>query len=120
MPVEAPGSGVVDYLLIMMAQDGGWPVPVGLGSCDEGAVNRARAAGAHIECGREVDGIEGGRSLSPQRTAVAANGAGSTGRAPGAGQHSLRRPKAPYRTQAIRCATMRLLRKTQDAEIPHA
>jgi phytoene dehydrogenase-like protein len=28
-PIDAPGSGVMGYLLIMMAQDGGFPVPVG-------------------------------------------------------------------------------------------
>ena len=29
VPIDAPGSGVMGYLLIMMAQDGGLPVPVG-------------------------------------------------------------------------------------------
>ena len=59
VPIDAPGSGVMGYLLIMMAQDGGWPVPVG-GAVQLAAalVNRARSAGAQIECGREVVGIE--------------------------------------------------------------
>ena len=29
VPIDAPASGVMGYLLIMMAQDGGLPVPVG-------------------------------------------------------------------------------------------
>ena len=29
VPIDAPGSGIMGYLLIMMAQDGGFPVPVG-------------------------------------------------------------------------------------------
>ena len=29
VPIDAPGSGVMGYLLIMMAQDGGFPVPIG-------------------------------------------------------------------------------------------
>ena len=38
VPIDAPGSGVMGYLLIMMAQDGGWPVPVGrCRPVDEGA-----------------------------------------------------------------------------------
>ena len=59
VPIDAPGSGVMGYLLIMMAQDGGWPVPVGgAGQLAGALVNRARSAGAQIECGREVVGIE--------------------------------------------------------------
>jgi phytoene dehydrogenase-like protein len=67
VPIEAPGSAVMGYLLIMMAQDGGFPVPVGgAGKLTEALVNRARSAGAHIECGCEVDAIEvqGGRAVA--------------------------------------------------------
>lgn len=67
VPIDAPGSGVMGYLLIMMAQDGGFPVPVGgAGQLTAALVNRARAAGARIECGRAVDGIEvrGGRAVA--------------------------------------------------------
>jgi phytoene dehydrogenase-like protein len=67
VPIDAPGSGVMGYLLIMMAQDGGWPVPVGgAGQLAAALVNRARSAGAHIECSRPVDGIEvrGGRAVA--------------------------------------------------------
>jgi phytoene dehydrogenase-like protein len=71
VPIDAPGSGVMGYLLIMMAQDGGWPVPVGgAGQLTQALVNRARAAGARLECGREVDAIEvsGGRAVAVRAT----------------------------------------------------
>ncbi len=59
VPIDAPGSGVMGYLLIMMAQDGGFPVPVGgAGQLTAALVARATAAGAHIECARPVDGVE--------------------------------------------------------------
>src|SRR5215216_4364637 len=59
VPIDAPGSGVMGYLLIMMAQDGGWPVPVGgAGQLAAALVRRAQAAGAQIECGREVVAID--------------------------------------------------------------
>jgi phytoene dehydrogenase-like protein len=67
VPIDAPGSGVMGYLLIMMAQDGGWPVPVGgAGQLAAALVNRARSAGARIECRREVTAIEvrGGRAVA--------------------------------------------------------
>lgn len=66
VPVDAPGSGVMGFMLIMMAQDGGWPVPVGgAGQLAAALVNRARSAGAEIHCGRQVTGIEvrGGRAV---------------------------------------------------------
>src|SRR4051794_5588318 len=65
-PIDAPGSGVMGYLLTMMAQDGGWPVPVGgAGQLTAALVNRARSAGARIGCGCEVVGMEvgGGRAV---------------------------------------------------------
>lgn len=59
VPIDAPGSGVMGYMLIMMAQDGGFPVPVGgAGQLAAALVRRARAAGAEIECGHEVDSID--------------------------------------------------------------
>ncbi|WP_264077206.1 phytoene desaturase family protein [Mycolicibacterium houstonense] len=67
VPIDAPGSGVMGYLLVMMAQDGGWPVPVGgAGQLAAALVNRARSAGAEIECGRRVEHIEvsGGRAVA--------------------------------------------------------
>jgi phytoene dehydrogenase-like protein len=71
VPIDAPGSGVMGYLLIMMAQDDGWPVPVGgAGQLAAALVNRARSTGARIECGREVDAIEvrGGRAVAVRTT----------------------------------------------------
>ena len=58
VPIDAPGSGVMGYLLIMMAQDGGFPVPVGgAGQLAAALVRRAEAAGARVECGRPVNSI---------------------------------------------------------------
>lgn len=71
VPIDAPGSGVMGYLLLMMAQDGGWPVPVGgAGQLAAALVARARSAGARIECGREVSGIDvrGGRAVAVRTT----------------------------------------------------
>jgi phytoene dehydrogenase-like protein len=71
VPIDAPGSGVMGYLLIMMAQDGGFPVPVGgAGQLTAALVNRARAAGARVECGHDVDGIDvrGGRAVAVRAT----------------------------------------------------
>ncbi|MBP1816896.1 NAD(P)/FAD-dependent oxidoreductase [Mycobacterium sp. OAE908] len=67
VPIDAVGSGVMGYLLIMMAQDGGWPVPVGgAGELAAALVRRAQSAGARIECGCEVDAIDvrGGRAVA--------------------------------------------------------
>ncbi len=67
VPIDAPGSGVMGYLLIMMAQDGGFPVPVGgAGQLTAALVNRATAAGARVECHRPVEAIEvrGGRAAA--------------------------------------------------------
>ncbi|WP_454786399.1 phytoene desaturase family protein [Mycobacterium antarcticum] len=59
VPIDAPGSGVMGYLLIMMAQDGGFPVPVGgAGRLTAALVDRATAAGARVECHRPVEAIE--------------------------------------------------------------
>jgi phytoene dehydrogenase-like protein len=58
VPIDAPASGVMGYLLIMMAQDGGFPVPVGgAGQLTAALVRRAESAGARIECGRPVTSI---------------------------------------------------------------
>ncbi|MEN4476362.1 NAD(P)/FAD-dependent oxidoreductase [Mycolicibacterium cosmeticum] len=71
VPLDAPGSGVMGYLLIMMAQDGGFPVPVGgAGQLTAALVRRAETAGAQILCGRPVSGIEvrGGRATAVRTT----------------------------------------------------
>ena len=59
VPIDAPGSGVMGYMLIMMAQDGGFPVPVGgAGQLTAALLRRAESAGARVECGRPVSSIE--------------------------------------------------------------
>ncbi len=66
IPPDAPGSGVMGFLMAMLGQDVGWPVPVGgSGEMTAALVRRARAAGAQIECGREVSRIQvrGGRAV---------------------------------------------------------
>jgi phytoene dehydrogenase-like protein len=58
VPIDAPASGVMGYLLIMMAQDGGFPVPEGGASQLTAALmRRAESAGARVECGRPVASI---------------------------------------------------------------
>ncbi|KUH93703.1 FAD-dependent oxidoreductase [Mycolicibacterium acapulense] len=67
VPIDALGSGVMGYMLIMMAQDGGFPVPVGgAGQLTAALVNRATSAGAHIQCKQQVDRIDvrGRRAVS--------------------------------------------------------
>lgn len=71
VPIDAPGSGVMGYLLLMMAQDGGFPVPVGgAGQLTAALAARARSAGARIACGNEVEAIEvrGGRAVAVRTT----------------------------------------------------
>ncbi len=66
-PPDAPGSGAFGFLLMMLAQDVGWPVPVGgSGQLTAALVDRARSAGAHIECGQTVSRIQvqGGRAVA--------------------------------------------------------
>jgi phytoene dehydrogenase-like protein len=67
VPIDAPGSGVLGYLLIMMAQDGGFPVPVGgAGQLTAALVHRAASAGAQIDCQRRVSAmdVKGGRAVA--------------------------------------------------------
>lgn len=59
VPTEAPGSGVMGYLLTMLAQDVGYPAPVGGASMLTAAlVRRAESAGAQVHCGVEVSSID--------------------------------------------------------------
>ncbi len=68
-PPDAPVSGAMGFLMTMLGQDCGWPVPVGgSGQLTAALVNRARSAGAEIHCNQEVSHIEvrvAGRSGSP-------------------------------------------------------
>lgn len=58
-PVDAPGSGVMGYLLTMLAQDDGYVVPVGgAGALSAAMATRAERNGAEIRCGEEVTAID--------------------------------------------------------------
>ncbi|MGB6208829.1 phytoene desaturase family protein, partial [Mycobacterium sp.] len=83
-PPDAPGSGAMGFLMTMLGQDCGWPVPVGgSGQLTAALVNRARAAGAQIECNQDVAQIQvrrgravavsttGGRTIHVRRAVVA-------------------------------------------------
>jgi len=75
VPIDAPASGVMGFLLIMMAQDGGFPVPVGgAGQLAAALVRRAESAGARVECGRAVTAIE----LSGDRATAVRTADGAT------------------------------------------
>lgn len=66
VPPDAPISGAMGFLMTMLAQDCGWPVPVGgSGQLTAALVNRARSAGARIECNQNVSRIQvrGGRAV---------------------------------------------------------
>ncbi|POY02934.1 FAD-dependent oxidoreductase [Mycobacterium kansasii] len=70
-PLDAPGSGAFGFLLTMLGQDCGWPVPVGgSGQLTSALVRRATSAGARIECNQDVSRIHvrGGRAVSVTTT----------------------------------------------------
>jgi phytoene dehydrogenase-like protein len=65
VPMDAPGSGLYGWLLAMLAQDVGFPVPKGgAGKLTQAMASRARASGAVIETGQPVTEviIRGGRA----------------------------------------------------------
>jgi phytoene dehydrogenase-like protein len=71
IPIDAPGSGLMGYLLSMLAQDVGYPVPVGgAGRLTAALVGRAQSGGAQIVCDREVVGVDvtGGRAVAVRTT----------------------------------------------------
>ena len=58
VPAMAPVSGVFGWLLVMLGQDVGFPVPQGgAGMLAEALASRARAAGAQIHTGARVDRV---------------------------------------------------------------
>lgn len=84
VPPDAPLSGVMGFLMTMLAQDYGWPVPVGgSGQLTAALVRRAESAGARIECNQNVSRIQvrggravgvttaGGRTVRARRAVVA-------------------------------------------------
>jgi phytoene dehydrogenase-like protein len=67
VPIDAPGSGAMGFLMTMLAQDCGFPVPVGgAGALTAALVNRASSAGAQLECSQRVRAIDirGGRAVA--------------------------------------------------------
>ncbi|GAB3243024.1 phytoene desaturase family protein [Kineosporia babensis] len=65
VPMEAPGSGLFGWLLVMLAQDVGFPVPQGgSGMLSQAMAHRARSAGARIDTGENVVDVvvRGGRA----------------------------------------------------------
>jgi phytoene dehydrogenase-like protein len=84
VPIDAPGSGAMGFLMTMLAQDVGFPVPVGgAGRLTAALVARGAAAGAQLECGQRVDAIDvrdgravavrtaGGRTVRVRRAVIA-------------------------------------------------
>ncbi|MFN8077276.1 MAG: NAD(P)/FAD-dependent oxidoreductase [Kineosporiaceae bacterium] len=66
VPMIAPGSGLFGWLLSMLAQDVGYPVPRGgAGMLSQAIGRRAEAAGARIETGERVERVlvGGGRAM---------------------------------------------------------
>ncbi|HEY6423428.1 MAG TPA: NAD(P)/FAD-dependent oxidoreductase [Pseudonocardiaceae bacterium] len=65
-PLDAPVSGMFGWLLAMLAQDVGFPVPVGgAGELAAALTRRAEAAGAQLHTGQRVERIDvvGGRAV---------------------------------------------------------
>ncbi|MDT7575684.1 MAG: hypothetical protein QOH17_2017 [Pseudonocardiales bacterium] len=84
VPPDAPGSGLLGWLLAMLAQDEGFPVPVGGAGQFAAALGaRAEAGGAEIRVGDAVENIvvrggrvagvrtAGGRELRVRRAVIA-------------------------------------------------
>jgi phytoene dehydrogenase-like protein len=67
IPPDAPGSGVFGWLLAMLGQQHGFPVPVGgAGELAGALAQRAGAAGAELRTGERVERIDvrGGRAVA--------------------------------------------------------
>jgi phytoene dehydrogenase-like protein len=66
-PPNAAGSGVMGYILTMLAQDVGFPAPVGgAGALTDALVRRGESAGVRVLCGQKVTHIdvENGRAVA--------------------------------------------------------
>jgi phytoene dehydrogenase-like protein len=67
IPLNAPGSGLMGWVMTMLGQTVGFPVPVGgAGVLAEAMAARLRAEGAEVRCDSEVTAIEvrGGRAVA--------------------------------------------------------
>lgn len=72
IPIDAPGGGVYGWLLTMLGQDVGFPVPVGgAGELATALARRAESAGAQLRTGQRVERIDvaGGRAVSVRTAA---------------------------------------------------
>ncbi|MBY4128387.1 NAD(P)/FAD-dependent oxidoreductase [Rhodococcus fascians] len=59
VPTDAPVSGIMGYLLTMLAQDVGYPAPVGGSSAlTDALIRRGAASGAGLECGQPVESVD--------------------------------------------------------------
>jgi phytoene dehydrogenase-like protein len=71
-PLDAPVSGMYGWLLAMLGQDVGFPVPVGgAGELADALARRATAAGAQLRTGQRVERIDvtGGRAVGVRTAA---------------------------------------------------
>jgi phytoene dehydrogenase-like protein len=58
VPIDAPGSGVMGFLMLMLPQDAGFPVHSGgAGQLSAALVKRAASAGAQVQCGATVEAM---------------------------------------------------------------
>ncbi len=58
IPSDAAGSGVMGFILAMLGQEHGFPVPVGgAGALTHALVSRVTSAGAQVRCGESVTEI---------------------------------------------------------------
>lgn len=67
IPLDAPGSGVMGYLLTMLAQDSGFPVPIGGASAlTDALVRKCEAAGVEIirDCRAVGIDVESGKATA--------------------------------------------------------
>src|SRR6202012_4861118 len=84
IPLDAPGSAMMGFLMTMFAQDHGWPLPIGgSGQLTAALVGRAHSAGARVEGNQDVARIPGragcaagvstvaGRTVGARRAVVA-------------------------------------------------
>jgi phytoene dehydrogenase-like protein len=58
IPATAPGSALLGWMLAMIGQDDGFPVPVGgAGAIADALLARVRAAGGQVRCGTRVERV---------------------------------------------------------------
>ena len=79
IPLDAPGSGLMGYLLTMLGQDAGFPVPVGgAGELSAALVRRCAAAGGEVICSTPVEKSRCAM-VAPSASSTPAGGIGRPG-----------------------------------------